>query len=463
MPPLFFWGLRKCVRVADFHCTFSMSDLFDSLTALQAEWQALQPLQAEHQDRLWRKFRLEWNYHSNHIEGNTLTYGETELLLLHDRTTGNHSHREYLEMKAHDVGIEHVRSLAADSERIITEADIRDLNKIILKEPFWKAAETADGQATRKQIIPGEYKTSPNNVRTASGEMFYFASVEDTQPKMQALAKWLRQELEMPTLHPVALATKLHHEFVLIHPFDDGNGRVARLLVNYVLLRTGYLPVIVRSEDKANYLTALRLADAGDLTRLVDYICEMEEWSLKLGIMAGRGEPITELSDIEKEVALFVREQEAKKAGDPGATQETIQHFIAMSLKPLLEKTEAKLSKLTPLFRKLDVRTHVSTSDAITSKDIYYPRFNIVSTGDSIIISFMFYSYQGSAVAPFDFGTMIEVHFPAYHYTLIHDAKVIVSNPYTVPIIEEEAERITSEMLARSFLQIKEEAQQTSL
>jgi Fic family protein len=219
-----------------------MSTPFDTLTALRDEWLALQPLSAENEARLWKKLRLEWNYHSNHIEGNTLTYGETELLLLHDRTTGNHSHREYLEMKAHDVGIEHVRTLADDQTRLLTEGDIRDLNKIILKESFWKAAETADGQPTRKEIIPGQYKTTPNNVRLPNGDIFFFASVEDTSPKMQAFAVWLRQELESPTLHPAAFAAKLHHDFVLIHPFDDGNGRVARLLVNYVLMRSGYLP-----------------------------------------------------------------------------------------------------------------------------------------------------------------------------------------------------------------------------
>ena len=160
------------------------------LTVLKQEWESLQPLLPERHATLWRKLRLEWNYHSNHIEGNTLTYEETELLLLHDRTIGNHHHREYLEMKAHDVGIGHVAALAADPARIIAEADIRNLNKIILKEPFWKAAETRDGQATRKEIIPGQYKTSPNNVRLANGEIFFFASVEDTPPKMQALAVW---------------------------------------------------------------------------------------------------------------------------------------------------------------------------------------------------------------------------------------------------------------------------------
>ena len=234
-----------------------------SILEFKSEWDFLQPLQPDRGKRLWQKLRLEWNYHSNHIEGNTLTYGETELLLLHDQTHGAHDIRDYVEMKAHDVGIEHLRKLAADPEREISEADIRDLNKIILKEPFWKPTETVEGQPTRKQIIPGEYKTTPNNVRTASGEIFEFAAPNEVPARMKALVDWLSVELEGPIEDIAAVAAKLHHDFVLIHPFDDGNGRVARMLVNYLLLRTGHLPMIIPTEQKKAYLAALRLADAG--------------------------------------------------------------------------------------------------------------------------------------------------------------------------------------------------------
>jgi len=217
-----------------------MKSLSKSVTTLFAEWQSLQPLSPENDRRLWQKLRLEWNYHSNHIEGNTLTYGETELLLIHGQTHGNHSIREYEEMQAHDVGIAHLRELAADQSRLIAETDIRGLNKIILKVPFWKPAQTSDGQATRKQIIPGEYKTTPNNVITTTGELCEFAPPSDVPARMQALVKWLGESLhdfrEADLLWHLG---KLHHDFVLIHPFDDGNGRVARMLVNYVLMRLG--------------------------------------------------------------------------------------------------------------------------------------------------------------------------------------------------------------------------------
>jgi Fic family protein len=147
-----------------------------SLDTLKAAWIAAQPLSPERDLKLRQKLRLEWNYNSNHIEGNTLTYGETELLLIKSQTVGGHTIREYEEMKAHDLAVDHVEELAKE-KRLIGETDIRDLNKIILKEPFWKEAETIDGRPTRKQVIPGEYNTLPNYVRTPTDEIFQFASL----------------------------------------------------------------------------------------------------------------------------------------------------------------------------------------------------------------------------------------------------------------------------------------------
>jgi len=84
---------------------------------LHKEWQSLQPLKQEDQNRLNRKFMLEFNYNSNHIEGNTLTYGQTKLLLMFGETMGSANLRDYEEMKAHNAGLELVRVEAADKER----------------------------------------------------------------------------------------------------------------------------------------------------------------------------------------------------------------------------------------------------------------------------------------------------------------------------------------------------------
>ncbi|MCX6850271.1 MAG: Fic family protein [Verrucomicrobia bacterium] len=425
------------------------------LNALRDEWQALQPLSAENETRLWKKLRLEWNYHSNHIEGNTLTYGETELLLLHDRTTGNHSHREYLEMKAHDVGIEHTRTLAADKERLISESDIRDLNRIILKEPFWKKAETADGQSTRKQIIPGDYKTTPNNVRLPDGGTFFFASVEDTQPRMRALVDWLRQELTSPTLPIAAFIAKLHHDFVLIHPFDDGNGRVARLLVNYVLIRNGYLPLIVRTDEKEAYLTALRLADAGELSALMTYLQRRLEWSLELGIKAAQGQSIEEPSDLEKEVAIFVRNQKGSK-GEKKRSAETLRELLDLGLREFIEKFDAKLNKLAPLFtdQRLQVRPIIN---GVTSKPLVSLE-HILKHADQtseLSVQHDLRGYGSAGSHPFDVQASFNLTFGDYRYILKINGQEQLRRPYSEPVLPDEAESLANKALAYAFAEIK--------
>lgn len=279
----------------------------EDLRQLTYGWLAAQPLPAENERRLWQRLRIEWNYNSNHIEGNTLTYGETLLLLIHGRTRGDHLMREYEEMRGHDVAIELVRTLA-QGDQPLTEGDIRDLNRIVLKEGFWRVAQTLDGEPTRKWIEPGCYKTQPNHVLTATGEIFHFATPEETPSRMAALVQWLRVEMEVPTLALSALLARVHHEFIRIHPFDDGNGRVVRLLLNYVLLRAGLLPLVVKSRDRRRYQDAIAFADAGDLAPLGEYFAEALRWSLRLGLdAASRLVELESSGDHTLEEALLLR------------------------------------------------------------------------------------------------------------------------------------------------------------
>ena len=239
----------------------------------------------EHECRLWQRLQIEWNYNSNHIEGNTLTYGETLLLLIHGRTRGDHLMREYEEMRGHDVAIELACTLAREA-RPLSEGDVRDLNRIVLKEGFWRVAQTPDGEQTRKWIEPGRYKTSPNRVLTAAGEIFQFTTPEAPPAAMAAFISEFRTELDSPTLPLPHFLARTHHAFIWIRPFDDGNGRRVRLLLDYVLLRAGLLPIIIKSRDHSRYLSAIANADAGELAPLADYFEALIAWSLKLGTAA---------------------------------------------------------------------------------------------------------------------------------------------------------------------------------
>ncbi len=337
-----------------------LSETLAGIDSLKAELDALRPLAPEGEQRLWQKLRLEWNYNSNHIEGNTLTYGETFLLLIHGQTNGGHSMREFEEMKAHDVAVSMVRSWADDPERPLLEINLRELNDILLKEPFWKEAITPDGQPTRVQIQPGEYKRQPNNVRLANGEIFLFASVEETPAKIHDLMDWFNRAED---LHPLERAAIFHHRFVAIHPFGDGNGRTARLVINYILMRAGYMPIVIKSTDKSNYLRALQQADAGDLQPFTEYLAEQEVRALELGIKAAKGLSIEEPSDIDKELALFKLGTKDKEGPKEQRTELVLAQTFRKSLRPLFEEFFAGMESFNDFFRAKAFNVKIGSHD----------------------------------------------------------------------------------------------------
>lgn len=324
-----------------------MEEVLRKVDSLKAGLTALKPLSSENEKRLDKKFRLEFNYNSNHLEGNTLTYGETELLLIFDNTTGNHNLREYEEMKGHDVAFNLIKSFAKDKERDLLEKDIKDLNQIILVRPFWKDAITESGQATRREIQVGEYKSFPNSVRLPNGEIFEYASPSDTPMLMGDLMQWYRENKN--EMHPVILACLFHYKLVRIHPFDDGNGRVSRLLMNYVLLNNDFPPVIIKSKEKATYLNALQIADTGNPNVLIEFIANQVIWSLELSIKAAKGESIEEESDFEKELALIQkRMQNIDKT--PSFSEDAVWDVLEFSYFPLVEELTQTFDKAEHLF-----------------------------------------------------------------------------------------------------------------
>ena len=324
----------------------------DRIAQLQQALNSLQPLQQEHQRKLDEKFRLEFNYNSNHLEGNTLTYSETKLLLIFEGTNGNHTARELDEMRGSDVAFKMIQELASEKERPLTEQFIKDLNEVLLVRPFWKDAITPDGQPTRRQIKVGEYKEFPNSVRLENGEMFDYASPIDTPILMSELIEWYRKEEESKELNPVVLAALLHYKYVCIHPFDDGNGRISRLLMNYVLFKNNLPPIVIKSDDKRNYLMALNRADSGDLESFTKYIAEQLVWSLEISIKAAKGESIDEPGDLDKKINLLkkkldVSNDEVKVT----KSKEAIRKVVTNNLEPFFKALSIKLKQFDGLFK----------------------------------------------------------------------------------------------------------------
>lgn len=229
-------------------------------TALE-KWQMLQPLTERDRNRLSRRFTIDFNYNSNHIEGNTLTYGQTELLLLFGKVVGEAEVRDVQEMTASNVGLRMMTEEASLKDTPLTQNFIRTLHRTLLREDYTVYRTLPGGVQTSYVIHAGQYKTRPNSVITRYGDRFEYASPEETPASMTDLVDWYNQAEQEGKLSPVELATLFHYRYIRIHPFEDGNGRIARLLMNFILYRHNYPMIVVRSRKKQEYLEALHRTD----------------------------------------------------------------------------------------------------------------------------------------------------------------------------------------------------------
>lgn len=327
---------------------------------LYNEWLALQPLKPEDKSRLDRKFMLEFNYNSNHIEGNTLTYGQTELLLLFGKVVDEANMKDLEEMKAHNVCLKMIQEEADDKSHPLTETFIRQLHHTLIREDYTMYRQLPDGTTTSYVIHAGVYKTRPNSVITVTGERFEYASPEETPALMTDLVEWYNMEEQKAELSPIELAAVFHYRYIRIHPFEDGNGRISRLLVNYILTRHGYPMLVVKSKDKSNYLTALNRCDVAvgsipsvgaraeikQLEPFITYMSKCLERALLISIKAAHGESIDEVDDWKKSLKLKYRD----KLNKPALTNEFLDNVLNKVYQPLLNRIDSELSEFYSIF-----------------------------------------------------------------------------------------------------------------
>ena len=257
--------------------------------------------------------------------------------------------KDHLDIRGHDKAVKFLLDIVNDS-RPLSEADIRSLHEMILVEPYDSPAQTADGQLTTKRIALGIYKTSANHVQTATGEIHYYASAEETPAKMQELMEWFKEASSDKSIHPVVTAALFHHKFVAIHPFDDGNGRLSRILMNLILMQSNYPPVVIKMDDRKNYYALLSRADNGDNWPFIEYIIERLKSSLQLFVKGVDGEDIDEEEDVDKEIALFKTELKNKAKIKEKISKQNVSKVIEKEILPLFEKIFSKASSYKEFF-----------------------------------------------------------------------------------------------------------------
>ncbi len=380
----------------------------NKIETLYKEWQSLQPLKEQDQNRLDQKFMLEFNYNSNHIEGNTLTYGQTEMLLMFGKVVDEANMKDLEEMKASNVGLKMVKEAALDKEQSLSEYFIRTLHKTLLREDYTVYRQLPDGNTTSYIVHAGRYKTRPNSVITATGERFEYASPEETPALMTDLLQWYNQAEKEGTMTPIELASLFHYRYIRIHPFEDGNGRISRLMVNYILYRHGYPMIVVKSSDKDNYLNALNRCDVAigpipsdgahaelsQIAPFVEYMSKCLERALTISIKGAKGESIAEADDWRKNLKLKYRDQINK----PEFTADVSKVIEKEHFSPLIKQIDRELSEFYSVFTL--VKWHPSKgSYTVSNTGQYYSNiefnkdFQIFNIGFTIQIVLIFQQF----------------------------------------------------------------------
>jgi Fic family protein len=278
---------------------------------------SLRPLDPALVKNLEEWFRVELTYTSNAIEGNTLTRQETAVVLEKGITVGGRSIREHLEATNHAQALDWLKTVAANPGHPVGEKEILELHGMILKG-------IDDDNA-------GRYRTMMVRI---SGSAVVLPNAKKVPDLMREFASWLKSSMG---LHPADLAAQAHYRLVTIHPFIDGNGRTARLLMNLLLMRKGYPPAFIRTKERLAYLNGLEKAQI--LGKLEDYeklMFKVMDRSLDIYLKAAKGEsPAPEAPEADHLIRIGAL---SKKTGESTAT---LRHWTKEGLLKPADHTES--------------------------------------------------------------------------------------------------------------------------
>ncbi len=228
------------------------------------------PLPAMALQRIKQDLYIEWSYNSNSIEGNTLNLNETRMVLQDGMTVKGKSLREHLEITNHHDAIDFVEELA-QKKATITEKNILSIHEIVMLKIEKQFAGCYRNGAVR---IMGANFVPPNPLKVSV--------------LMEQLIDFI--QANSLALNDIEMAAAMHHRFVWIHPFFDGNGRTVRLMMNLFLMQKGYPPAIILKNDRKKYYEALNQANNGNYGKLFLLVAQAIERSLDIYLMAYPGE-----------------------------------------------------------------------------------------------------------------------------------------------------------------------------
>lgn len=340
-----------------------------------------------------KKLQREWAIETGIIERlYTWDRGVTEVLIEQGIESSIISHKGGVDQK----DAEHIQALINDHLGIVeglfgyikgdeplSEYFIRGLQAQFTAHQDYTEAVTESGDLIRVTLQKGEYKTLPNNPRRPDGVVHSYCPPELTKEEMESLVRIYREAESKYT--PEVKSAWLHHRFTQVHPFQDGNGRVARALASLVFLREGLFPLVVRESDRKEYIGALEMADAGNLSPLVSFFAKRQRDSILKAL--GLEQQVQQSKYADQIISSALELLKSKFAKETQKVSVVYGHadklfaIIDSKLKGLATSLDSQLRSLTPpqLKQRYQARSNAANN---ASPQRHYFQKQIVETAN---------------------------------------------------------------------------------
>ncbi|MDH4473192.1 MAG: Fic family protein [Fluviicola sp.] len=427
--------------------------ILDKIDELQSVIDKHGILDAAIQNKINYRFRLDWNYYSNEMEGNSLTRMETRQLMIENVTVGNKPLKDVLEMSGHDKEVLEIMRVGKGAVRL-SESRIKAMHRAIMYE----------SDPEKKQHI-GYWKSDRNYVINYKGEKFEFVAPEDVADSVHQLLNTTNAQIDAinakqkDAIHPVELAFQFHLEYVRIHPFYDGNGRTARLLTNLLLISLGFPPIILRKNERERYYKYLAEIQGygANPDLFLELMGELVIHSQELVLDAIAGKDIEEEDDLDKEIALWKNELDHEIIVLP-KTKEAIVDVFTRSVIPLFDLFIKKHKQFDDLFVKnnIDYLVNYSTVDGQHNDVSFIHQINDESS--NIGLRYQFFGFSKDRFKNFNFSSEINIFFKDFSYeiALSHTGNhPIINKPYSENLTNEEITVLINFSVKETFEKIK--------
>lgn len=429
-------------------------------------------------NKIHNKFRLEWNFNSNSMEGNTLTIEETRSVMVGNLDVHQKPIKDVLEMKGHDEIISNILKIGK-AELRLSEKRIKDIHLGIMHEE----------NIENKDKI-GQWKQIPNEIINSKGEKFQFVDPELVPEKMHDLLNRTNAAIDAiqsgkkNAIHPIDVALQFHLEYLEIHPFYDGNGRTARIVTNLILIALGYTPFWINKNERSvcyNYISDIQ-GYGGKKEIFYEYVANMILRSEQMVLDVIDGKDISEDDDLDKEIELLKRNLLNKKDEVVVKTNEEILKLYKSSFRKLFEQLIEKTKKFDDMFVEKKYSSSAEGNQSWNKGIEYFDEFfeNLYeektnrpedSYGeegpkykkiDDLRLGILFNGFKHDGINTFGQSTEVWIMFQQYYYIIndtnryTNDRGYFVKKLYSEPLTDDEIKEIVNRLTKKLLGDVKD-------